>query len=68
MNNFLVLPDLTKGKPKGAIEGTLDFAQLFQYGNTVKLFPTKFRIRIRDRALNVSNIIETDTLTLPYLK
>ena len=66
--NFLVFPDLTKGKPKGAIEGTLDFTQIFFYGTTVKLFPTKFRIRIRDRALNVSNVIETDTLTLPYLK
>ena len=28
----LFFPELTKGKPKGAIEGTLDFNQTFQYG------------------------------------
>lgn len=68
VNQTLIFPDLTKGKPKGAIEGTLDFNQTFQYGTSYQLYPTKFQIRIRDRALNVSNVIETDTITLPYLR
>ncbi|MCK8491343.1 hypothetical protein M0L20_05730 [Spirosoma sp. RP8] len=66
VNNFLFFPDLTKGKPKGAIEGTLDFSQLFPYGNVNRMYPTKFQIRIRDRSLNASNVIETDTISLPY--
>ena len=64
----LILPDLAKGKPKGAIEGTLDFNQIFTYGTVNRFYPTKFQIRIRDRALNVSNVIETDTITLPFLQ
>jgi hypothetical protein len=62
----LIFPDLTKGKPKGAIEGTLDFNQLFYYTTPYRLYPTKFQIRIRDRSLNVSNVIETDTISLPF--
>ena len=65
-NNALFIPDLTKGKPKGAIEGTLDFYQIFQYTNRFQRYPTKFQIQIRDRSLNVSNVIETDTVTLPF--
>lgn len=64
----LFFPDLTKGKPKGAIEGTLDFNQTFPYGTTNYFSPTKFQIRIRDRDMNASNVIETDTITLPYLR
>ena len=66
--NFLVFPDLTKGKPKGAIEGSLDFNQTFTFGTVYQLYPTKFQIQIRDRDLNVSNVIETDTITLPFIK
>lgn len=66
VNATLFFPDLTKGKPKGAIEGTLDFNQIFPYGNSIVFYPTKFQIRIRDRALNASNVIETDTIRLPY--
>ncbi|MVM38379.1 hypothetical protein GO730_13660 [Spirosoma sp. HMF3257] len=66
-NSTLFFPELTKGKPKGAIEGTLDFNQTFTYGKVNYFSPTKFQIRIRDRDLNASNVIETDTITLPYL-
>jgi hypothetical protein len=65
-NTTLYFPDLTKNKPKGAIEGTLDFNQTFQYGTIFQLYPVKFQIRIRDRDLNVSNVIETDTITIPF--
>lgn len=66
--NFLLFPDLAKNKPKGAIEGSLDFNQTFQYGTVNVYYPTKFQIRIRDRDLNTSNVIETDTITLPFLR
>ncbi|WP_461099941.1 hypothetical protein [Spirosoma luteolum] len=66
INKTLYFPDLTKNKPKGPIEGTLDFSSTFPYGNSFQLFPVKFQIRIRDRALNVSNVIETDTVTVPF--
>lgn len=66
INNFLIFPDLTEGKPKGAIEGTLDFNQIFTYGTNVQIYPTKFMIKIRDRDLNESNVIETDTVSVPF--
>ena len=66
INKFLTFPNLARDKPQGAIEGTLDFNQIFPYGTRVYNYPTKFQIRIRDRALQVSNTIETDTLTLPW--
>lgn len=66
--NTLYFPDLAKGKPKGPIDGPLDFNTTFQYGTSFRMYPTKFRITIRDRNLNESNEIETDTLNLPYLR
>lgn len=64
-NNKLYFPRLTKDGQKGSIEGTLDFSQKFFYQtgqSGYKLVPVKFQVRIRDRALNVSNTIETDTV------
>lgn len=68
INQFLLFPDLAKDKPKGAIEGTLDFYQTFTYGTSYQIYPTKFQIQIRDRSLNVSNVIETDTINVPFPK
>lgn len=65
VNRTLYFPDLTKGKPKGAIEGTLDFNQTYLYGNSSRLTPIKFQVQIRDRGLNESNVIETDTVWVP---
>lgn len=65
-NDFLLFPDLRKNKPKGPIEGPLQFSQIFPYGTRIQLYPTKFQIKIRDRALQESNVIETDTITLPF--
>ncbi|CAN5291571.1 hypothetical protein BH09BAC4_BH09BAC4_47420 [soil metagenome] len=62
----LIFPNLAENKPSGPIEGTLDFNQIFPYGTRNAIYPTKFQIRIRDRGLNVSNVIETDTLWVPY--
>ncbi len=65
VNGKLFYPRLTKDGQKGAIEGTLDFSQKFFYQTGYRLAPVKFQIRVRDRALNVSNVIETDTIRVP---
>lgn len=65
VNTTLFFPDLAKGKPKGPITGTIYFNQTFLYGNSFQLYPIKFQVTIRDRDLNESNTIETDTVTVP---
>jgi len=52
------------GKP-GPIKGKLDLNTSFLKGNSSIPVTLKFKIRIRDRALNVSNQIETDTVVVP---
>ena len=64
-NNFLIFPRLREGT-KGSIKGDLELEQLYSYGRSFKVYPTKYRIQIRDRALNISNEIETDTIHLPF--
>lgn len=54
------------GKP-GPIKGKLDFRQTLPASRFAKLTTVKFRIRVRDRAFNVSNSVETDTLSV-YLE
>lgn len=61
----LYFPRLTREGQKGAIEGTLDFSQIFPYQRDFKIVPVKFQIRVRDRALRVSNVAETDTIYVP---
>lgn len=56
---------LTKDNQRGPIDGSLDFNQKFFYQRGYKMVPVKFQIRIRDRDLNVSNTIETDTISVP---
>lgn len=65
-NNKLFFPRLTRDGTKGPIEGTLDFSQIYFYGNRFRMIPVKYRIKIRDRAFNESNEIETDTLSVPF--
>lgn len=65
-NNFLTFPRLESGDIKRPIEGNLEFKQVYTYGRLLKIYPTKYRIQIRDRMLNISNEIETDTIHLPY--
>ena len=52
------------GTKQGPTEGMLDFTQKFPYQSNTKLTPVKFQIRLRDRDLNESNIIETDTVSI----
>ncbi|RRB15611.1 hypothetical protein EHT87_09630 [Larkinella knui] len=65
-NNFLLFPRLSREGQKGPIEGTIDLKQIYYHGPSFKKYPTKYRIQIRDRALNGSNEIETDTISVPY--
>lgn len=67
VNNKLFFPRLSKEGQRGAIEGTLDFRQNFNYSNSARLTPVKFQIKIRDRKLQESNVIETDTVHVPLL-
>ena len=52
---------------RGPLEGVLDFTQRFPYQSTIRSVPIKFQIRLRDRQLNESNIIETDTVNVPLI-
>ncbi|TDE18243.1 hypothetical protein [Dyadobacter psychrotolerans] len=52
------------GKP-GPIKGKLDLNTYFARGNNTIPITLKFKIRIRDRALHVSNQIETDSVVVP---
>jgi hypothetical protein len=45
--------------------GTLAYKQFFPYTGTYRLVPVKFQVRMCDRNLNESNIVETDTVSLP---
>ncbi|MEZ4901101.1 MAG: hypothetical protein R2822_04755 [Spirosomataceae bacterium] len=54
-------------RKKGPIEGKLDYAVYFPYSRNAVLSTVKFQIRVRDRALNISNMVETDTLSVPLL-
>lgn len=67
-DTLLTFPRLRREGKTGAIEGDLEFEKLYPYGSRIIIYPTKYLIQIRDRALNVSNEIETDTIHLPYSK
>jgi hypothetical protein len=54
-NSSAILPQL----------GVLDYSQLFTYASSAKRLPVKFQIRMRDRSLHESNVVETDTISLP---
>ena len=60
-----------KGSKPGPIEGTIDYSAKFEYkifqgipNATGKRDTVKFNIKIRDRALNVSNTIETTPIVI----
>lgn len=65
VNAKLFFPRLTREGQKGAIEGDLYFSQTFPYVQPFRFVTAKFQIRVRDRGLRVSNIVETDTISVP---
>lgn len=66
-NDNLIFPRLQREGARGAIEGTLDFRQVFYYSRNARITPVKFQIKIRDRQLRESNVVETDTVHVPLL-
>jgi hypothetical protein len=64
-NSRLFLPKLRTSGGKGPIEGTLDYSNFFPYTNRTRMTVVKFQVRVRDQALNQSNVIETDTISVP---
>lgn len=65
INSKLFFPTLRpSGEKAGPIEGKLDFSQIFFRSNTSRIQIVKFFVRIRDRANNVSNIVESDTISV----
>lgn len=61
----LIFPILKTDGVRGPIRGKLDFDIDFAKGNGYKLTPLKFEVKIRDRQLRESNIIETDSISVP---
>lgn len=64
-NSKLFFPRSPLSSQKGAVEGDIDFSQVFFYQRPFRLAPVRFQVRIRDRALHVSNTIVTDTISVP---
>lgn len=63
--NRLFFPRLKDDDKKSPLEGKLDFSQSFLRSRNTRMTPVKFSIRIRDRKKNVSNVVETDTISVP---
>lgn len=62
-NERLFFPILKPDGKKGPIKGRLSFSQNFPYlGTFTELGFLKFKISVRDRTMNVSNEIWTDTV------
>ena len=59
------MPILKPDNKPGPIKGKLDLNTSFLYGNSTVPITLKFKVRIRDRALRVSNQIETDSVVVP---
>ena len=52
------------GKP-GPIKGKVDLSTSFPYGGSAVQRWVRFKVRIRDRALHVSNQVPTDSILVP---
>lgn len=66
VTNKLFFPTLKRDGKPGPIKGKLDLSQTYFYSRFAKPTTVKFRVRIRDRAFNISNTVETDTVSVPF--
>jgi hypothetical protein len=64
-DKFKWIPILKTDGTKGAIKGKLDMNVFRRYGNSSVMVEEKYKIRIRDRALQYSNQVETDFISVP---
>lgn len=62
---YLVFPTLKTDGVRGPIRGKLDYDLDFAMGSGTKDTPLKFYIKVRDRELRESNVIETDSISVP---
>lgn len=62
---FMWFPVLKPDGKPGPIKGKLSFGKTYNYTNSSKLTVIKYRVTIRDRALRVSNEVESDTISVP---
>jgi hypothetical protein len=62
---FKWFPDLKPDGKSGPIKGKLDLHTTAIYFDSSVPVTIKYKVRIRDRALRVSNQIETDSITVP---
>ena len=67
-NRYKWMPNLKPDGKQGPIKGKLDFNANFPYFNSGVMRYVKFKVRIRDRALHVSNQIETDSILVPTVE
>ena len=65
VTNKLFFPTLKRDGKAGPIKGKLDLSQTYFYSRFSRLSVVKFKVRIRDRALRASNVVETDTISVP---
>jgi len=65
LDKFKFFPMLKPDGKSGPIKGRLDLNTTFFYSGSASLVWVKFKVRIRDRALRVSNQIPTDSIQVP---
>lgn len=64
-DSVMWMPILKPDGRTGPIKGKLDYELKRPYGNSSIDIEQKYKVRIRDRALNYSNQVETDIVTVP---
>lgn len=63
--DYLAFPYLKTDGVRGPIRGKLDYDIDFALGPGQKETPLKFVVKIRDRQLRESNVVETDSISVP---
>jgi len=59
------MPILKPDGKAGPLKGTVDLNASFLYGTSTVPVYVRFKVRIRDRALHISNQIQTDSIQVP---
>ncbi|GLU54597.1 hypothetical protein [Dyadobacter frigoris] len=65
VDKYKWFPDLKPDGKSGPIKGKLDLHTSAKYFNSSVPITIKYKVRIRDRALHVSNQEPTDSITVP---
>lgn len=65
VDKYKWFPDLKPDGKSGPIKGKLDLHTSAKYFNSSVPITIKYKVRIRDRALRVSNQIVTDSISVP---